>query len=258
MHTGEIICDKVSKRYRNDKLALDSISFAIPTKGTFALIGRNGAGKTTLTRILSTILELSSGNAVIDGLDVMADAKQLRERMAVVPQEARAVQWMTPSQTVTSYMMWRGLSYRESKRRTEEALGRVGLTSQADNFNRNLSGGMKRKLLVAMVMASEADLIFLDEPSTGLDPISRQELWDLLADLGHRHFVLLTTHYLEEAEQVADRIGMLNDGRMLSIGSLDDLRKDMQYQYSLKVPKGTSLPKRNRRCLWSDMMSRSR
>ena len=105
----------------------------------------------------------------------MADAKQLRERMAVVPQEARAVQWMTPSQTVTSYMMWRGLSYRESKRRTEEALGRVGLTSQADNFNRNLSGGMKRKLLVAMVMASEADLILLDEPSTGLDPISRQE-----------------------------------------------------------------------------------
>jgi len=239
---GELICEGITKVYGGGKLALSSVSFEIPAQGIFAVIGRNGAGKTTLTRILSTLLEPSSGRASIDGLDVMADAGKLRERMAVVPQEGRTVAWMTPVQTVSAYLLWRGLGYRESVRKAEEAIARVGLEEQSDRLNRTLSGGMKRKVLVAMVLASDSDFIFLDEPSTGLDPISRQELWKLLIDLGRERFVLLTTHYMEEAETVADRIGILDDGKLLTLGSMDQLRTGLKHQYSLKVSKGVQLP----------------
>jgi ABC-2 type transport system ATP-binding protein len=237
---GELVSEGLTKSYGKGKLALSSVSFAVPTSGIFTLIGRNGAGKTTLTRILATLLEPTSGRASIDGLDVMADARKLRERIAVVPQEGRTVAWMTPIQTVSSYLMWRGYSYGESRKKASEALARVGIEKYADRLNRMLSGGIKRKVLVAMVLASEVRVIFLDEPSTGLDPISRRELWDLLIAIGRERFVFLTTHYLEEAEQVSNRIGILNDGRLLSMGTLDDLRKEMKYGYSVVLPKASS------------------
>jgi ABC-2 type transport system ATP-binding protein len=240
--TGEISCADITKTYNDRKRALDSISFTIPASGIFALIGRNGAGKTTLARILSTLLEPSSGRATIDGLDVMADAKKLRERMAVVPQEGRTIPWMTPVQMISSYLLWRGLTYKEARRQAAESVAKVGLHSHADRLNSTLSGGMKRKVLVAMVIASGADYIFLDEPSTGLDPISRQDLWDILTSLSKDRFLFLTTHYLEEAEQVADRIGILDDGKLLALGSMDDLRSQMKHQYSLRVAPGADLP----------------
>jgi ABC-2 type transport system ATP-binding protein len=239
---GEIICNGIGKVFSTGKRALTSVDLTIPAKGIFALIGRNGAGKTTLTRILSTLLEPSSGKATIEGLDVMADAKLLRERMSVVPQEGRAVQWMTPLQSVSSYLLWRGLGYRESRKKGSEALAQVGLEDVADRLNRTLSGGMKRKVLVAMVIAAESDYIFLDEPTTGLDPISRQEIWNLMTELSKDRFIFLTTHYLEEAENVADRIGILDSGRLLALGSMDDLRKRIRHQYSVKVPRGVDLP----------------
>ncbi|MDD1746126.1 MAG: ABC transporter ATP-binding protein [Methanomassiliicoccales archaeon] len=239
--SGEISCDGITKAYGRGKTALSEVSFSIPAHGIFAVIGRNGAGKTTLARILSTLLEPSSGRASIDGLDIMLDAKKLRERMAVVPQEGRTVAWMTPVQTVSTYLMWRGVGYNESLRKAKEAVVQVGLEGQANQLNRILSGGMKRKVLVAMVLASDAEFIFLDEPSTGLDPISRQELWRLLIELGKDRFVLLTTHYLEEAERVADRIGILNEGRLVAFGSMEELRGRLSHQYSLKVPEAANI-----------------
>jgi ABC-2 type transport system ATP-binding protein len=167
----------------------------------------------------------------------MTDARRLRQKIAVVPQEGRAVAWISPVQTVSTYLLWRGYGYGESRRKALEALSSVGLENQANRLNRTLSGGMKRKVLVAMVLASEADVIFLDEPSTGLDPISRRELWDLLVALGKERFVFLTTHYLEEAEQLSDRIGILEDGRLLSIGTLNELRGEMNYGFSLVLPR---------------------
>ena len=235
--TGELVCKDLTKSYESQKLALKSVSFNVLTNGIFTLIGRNGAGKSTLTRILATILEPTSGKAEIDGLDVMTDARKLRDRIAVVPQEGRAVAWVTPIQTVSTYLMWRGYGYGESRKRADEALSRVGLEKYANSLNRRLSGGMKRKVLLSMVLASEAEIIFLDEPSTGLDPISRRELWDLLVDLGRERFVFLTTHNLEEAEQVSSRIGILGDGRLLAIGTLEELRNEMKYGFSLVLPK---------------------
>lgn len=238
----EIACEDVEKTYDNGKEALSAVSFTIPARGIFALIGRNGAGKTTLTRILSTLLEPSSGRATIDGLDVMADARELRDRMAVVPQEGRVIPWMSPVQMITSYLLWRGQGYREARRRAREAVATVGLEEHADQLNRTLSGGMKRKTLVAMVIASEADLIFLDEPSTGLDPISRKDLWDLLTEISHQRFLFMTTHYLEEAEAIAGRIGILDGGRLLGLGTMDELRAEVGQQYVLRFPAGTELP----------------
>jgi ABC-2 type transport system ATP-binding protein len=235
---GEMVCRDLTKVYGGKKQALASVSFRLPTNGIFTLIGRNGAGKTTLTRILATLLEPTSGSAEIDGLDVMADAAKLRERIAIVPQEGRTVSWMNPTETVTAYMLWRGYGYGESKKKAAESLATVGLEKYATTQNRQLSGGIKRKVLVAMVLASEADVIFLDEPSTGLDPISRRELWSVLIELGRERFVFLTTHYLEEAEQVSDRIGILDGGRLLGMGTLDDLRKEMKFGYSLVLPRG--------------------
>src|SRR5271155_1713070 len=121
---GDLSCEKITKVYPNGKRALSPIDFSIPTSGIFALIGRNGAGKTTLTRILSTILEPSSGRATIGGLDVMADANKLRQRMAVVPQEGRTISWTPPTQMIRSYLMWRGLGYEESRVKAVEAIAR--------------------------------------------------------------------------------------------------------------------------------------
>ncbi len=231
----EIICKNLSKRYDKDRLALDKINLSLKLNGVFSLIGRNGAGKTTLVRILSTTLLPSAGSAYIDGMNVMSEAGKIRERIAVVPQEARPIGWMTPKEMISSYLMWRGFSYRESIKRSEEALDLLGITKFANRLSQRLSGGTKRKVLVATAIASDADIIFLDEPTTGLDPISRGELWDLLLKLKKTRFIFLTTHYLEEAEILADRIGILENGKLLSVGNLHELRNKMGYPYSIKI-----------------------
>jgi len=244
MLSGTLLCDSLTKVYRESKgkKALDSVSFEVPSQGIFSLIGMNGAGKTTLVRILATQLTPTAGRATIDGLDVMREAKKIREHIACIPQEARTIPWMTPKQTVLSYLLWRGVSYYEAGRKASEALAKVGLEAQENVLNRHLSGGTKRKVLVATVLSSEADIIFLDEPTTGLDPISRQDLWTSLTRLAENRFLILTTHYLEEAERLANFIGILHRGKVVGFGTLDQLRSILKYQYSLMVTSDIRLP----------------
>lgn len=239
---NHVLCDNLTKVYKDAKhtKALDSINFSISTNGIFALIGKNGAGKTTLVRILATELEPTGGHAYINGIDVVKDARKLRETIAIVPQEARAIPWLTPKQTISSYLLWRGFTYGEARRRAVDSLAELGLENYGDQLNRTLSGGTKRKLMVATVLASDAQTIFLDEPTTGLDPISRREFWKVLRDVGKEHFTFLTTHYLEEAEQLADVIGILDRGKMLSVDTLDKLRATSKYQYIVKVQRDAS------------------
>ena len=232
----QLACDNLTKIYGNSKTkALNSVSFTIPTRGIFVLIGRNGSGKTTLVRILATELEPTSGSAKINGLDVVRETRKLRERIAIVPQEARPIPWMTPMQTVLSYLLWRGFGYGEAKRRALETLERLGLGGSLNALNRSLSGGMRRKVMVATVLSSEAEVVFMDEPTTGLDPISRREFWETLREVGKDRFTFLTTHYLEEAEQLADRIGMLDRGNLIRIGTLEQLQKSVAYNYCIKI-----------------------
>ena len=233
-----ISCDQLTKIYGHQgRKALDAVTFSVSGRGIFVLIGRNGSGKTTMIRILSTELEPTTGSASIDGIDILRSPVEIRNRIAIVPQEARTVNWMTPMQTAFSYLLWRGFSRAEAKSRSKESLERLGLKKYADSLNRTLSGGMKRKVLVATVLASEADILFLDEPTTGLDPISRREFWDILRETARERFVFLTTHYLEEAEALADDIGILEGGRLIRMGTLRSLRQSMDYSFSLRIPK---------------------
>ncbi|MCL4365157.1 ABC transporter ATP-binding protein [Candidatus Marsarchaeota archaeon] len=225
----------VTKEYEPGKKALKSFSMSIPAKGIFALIGRNGAGKTTLIRILATQMALTAGSADLNGLNVIKDADELREIIACVPQEGRAVGWLTPRQFVVSYLMWRGFTRKDATARFEKVLKELNINRYADTLNRLLSGGTKRKVLVGMVMSSEAKVLFLDEPTTGLDPISRHELWNTLMKLKKDHFIFLTTHYLEEAEVLADNIGIIEDGRLMALGTISDLRRKVKYPYSIKI-----------------------
>ena len=177
----------------------------------------------------------TSGSATIDGLDVVTQASKIRENIAAVPQEARAVPWMTPVQTITSYLMYRGYTHSNAREIALDTLRKLGMEKIEDQKNRNLSGGQKRKVLVATVLSSEAQLIFLDEPSTGLDYLSRKELWSLFTSMKRERSIVLTTHYLEEAEELADLIAMLNRGRLAAFGTMNDLRKMAKYPYSVRV-----------------------
>ncbi len=231
----QLVCKAISKRYEKGKYALKNVSFSIPASGIFALIGRNGAGKTTLVRILSTQLLPTSGKATINDLDVVRQEGELREIIACVPQEARAVGWLTARQFIIAYLMWRGFTHSEANKKAADAAKKLHIEKYLDQQNRLLSGGTKRKVLVAMVMASEAKVLFLDEPTTGLDPISRNELWSTLRELKKGHFIFLTTHYLEEAENLADKIGILEDGKLKALGTLEQLRSKVKYPYCVKI-----------------------
>lgn len=227
--------NSLSKVYSGGNNALQNVSFNLDQNGIFSLIGKNGAGKTTLVRILSTQLLPTSGSASIDGVDVVSGARKVRERIAAVPQESRAVPWMTPVQSITAYLMWRGYTHSESRQLARDILRRLGLGELESMKNRRLSGGQKRKVLVATVLASEADIIFLDEPTTGLDFISRKELWNVLTSMKKERSIVLTTHYLEEAEILGDHIAVLNTGKLVGFGTLQELRKLTKYPLSIRI-----------------------
>ncbi len=230
-----IVCRGLSKTYSKGSKALDSVSFKFEGNGILAIIGRNGAGKTTLIRILATELMPTKGTALINGIDLIKEPKKIREFIAIVPQEAKAVHWLTPKQTVVSYLMYRGIGFSQAKIKAEESLKKLALEKQINKLNRLLSGGTKRKVLVATVLSSGAKIIFLDEPTTGLDPISRSDLWKLLNTLKKEYLIVLTTHYLEEAERLADKIGIMEQGKLLAFDTLNELRKKLKYKYSIKI-----------------------
>ncbi|MGC8655506.1 MAG: ABC transporter ATP-binding protein [Thermoplasmata archaeon] len=231
----EIIAKSLTKIYDGKYKALDSVDLDINLNGIFSIIGKNGAGKTTLIRLLSTQLMPTSGTAILNGHDILREAGKVREEIAAVPQEARAVPWLTPIQTVTSYLMWRGYTFSKAKQMGLDALRSMGLEDLENQKNRKLSGGQKRKLMVATVIASEASIIFLDEPTTGLDYISRKELWEILRKLKKDRLIILTTHYLEEAEVLGDLITILDKGKIMDSGTIGDLRSKIKYPFVLKV-----------------------
>lgn len=232
----------LSKRYKDKKgkglAALKNISLDLDINGIFTLIGRNGAGKTTFIRIVSTELLPTTGKVYLDGVDVVEDPKGIRDRIAVIPQEAELIPWMTARENIYAYLLWRGFSFKEARKRTDSVLSRFKLEKYADKIPRKLSGGTKRKVLVALVISSDAKIIFLDEPTTGLDPISRRELWEVLNELKKEHLIILTTHYLEEAEELSDYIIILNKGKLVKSGTINDIRDAIGYPYAIKIFKG--------------------
>lgn len=232
---SSLVCKKLTKKYEKGAIALDKFSISVPSNGIFSLIGRNGAGKTTLIRILATELMPSSGSASINGIDVVKDADYIRQQIAVLPQEARAIPWLTARQSIYSYLLYRGFGRTEALSRVKDSLKRLGIEKYENTLNRLLSGGLKRKVLIAMILGTGAKVLFIDEPTTGLDPISRADLWNVLKELKNDYFMVLTTHYLEEAEKLADVIGILEAGKLMGKGSMKELRDKIKYQYSIRI-----------------------
>jgi ABC-2 type transport system ATP-binding protein len=211
--------DQLSKTYRSKgsepKLALDAVSFDVPRGQIFGLLGPNGAGKSTLINILAGLVVKSSGNASIWGFDIDRHPRNAKRSIGVVPQEIIFDPFFTPRETLELQAGLYGVP--KAERITDALLAAVRLTDKAHAYSRTLSGGMKRRLLVAKAMVHSPPVLVLDEPTAGVDIELRQQLWDYVRGLNQQGVtVVLTTHYLEEAEQLCDRIAIINHGKLIA------------------------------------------
>jgi ABC-2 type transport system ATP-binding protein len=214
---------KVYPSSSGQKPALDGLSFKIPNGRVYGLIGRNGAGKTTFVRIASTQLALTSGSVSVLGMDVVSRTRDVRARIACVPQESRPLYFLNTEEVVYLYLKMRGMDPVEAKRRTRDALEELSLTEYRKRLVSRLSGGLRRRALCAMVLASDAEVLFLDEPTTGLDPLARREVWKAVRRTIREHrTIVLTTHYLDEAEALSTRLALIEQGQLRLEGSPED------------------------------------
>ena len=229
----------LSKIYKGTHVpALDNISLKIEQGQIFTLLGRNGAGKTTFVRICATQLLPTSGTLKVLGYDVISHAENIRKFISVVPQEGRPLRALTPWDHVYNWLKIRGEEKFIAKIKTETILQRFELLKVKDKPAMNLSGGMKQKILVAMATAVDADLLFLDEPTIGLDPVSRRQVWNLMQDLKKEgKTILLTTHYMDEAEILSDKIVIIDNGKIVKEGNINDLRKIIPQNIRMDISK---------------------
>ncbi|GGM69873.1 multidrug ABC transporter ATP-binding protein [Thermogymnomonas acidicola] len=210
----------LEKRYRDGPHALKGINLELED-GVTSIIGRNGAGKTTLIRILSTQLEPTSGTALINGLDILKDTQEVRRNVVSIPQESGPIGILTPVELVKLFLVGRGMSFHDAHVLALKTLDQLGLREFRNAPSDTLSGGMKRKIFVAMALAANVDTVFLDEPTTGLDPLSRIEVWSAVRELDGN--VILTTHYMEEAQELSRKVVLIDNGTVLEKGTVQDL-----------------------------------
>ncbi|MFB6553403.1 ATP-binding cassette domain-containing protein [Streptomyces sp. NPDC056405] len=227
MTTPAITANGLRKSY-GDKVVLDGIDLHIPTGSVFALLGPNGAGKTTAVKILSTLVspDPASGEIRVGGHDLAADPQAVRAAIGVTGQFSAVDGLITGEENMLLMADLHHLSKQEGRRVAAELLARFDLTEAATKPASTYSGGMKRRLDIAMTLVGDPRIIFLDEPTTGLDPRSRHNMWQIIRELVTGGVtVFLTTQYLEEADQLADRIAVLNDGRIAAQGSAEELKR---------------------------------
>ncbi|MFE6592341.1 ATP-binding cassette domain-containing protein [Streptomyces sp. NPDC057781] len=227
MTTPAITANGLRKSY-GDKVVLDGIDLHIPTGSVFALLGPNGAGKTTAVKILSTLVSAdpASGEIRVGGHDLAADPQAVRAAIGVTGQFSAVDGLITGEENMLLMADLHHLSKKEGRRVAAELLARFDLTEAAKKPAATYSGGMKRRLDIAMTLVGDPRIIFLDEPTTGLDPRSRHNMWQIIRELVTGGVtVFLTTQYLEEADQLADRIAVLNDGRIAAQGSAEELKR---------------------------------
>jgi ABC-2 type transport system ATP-binding protein len=207
--------ESLTKVYEGGKLALDAVSFDVPRGQIFGLLGPNGAGKSTLINILAGLVTKTGGKAVVWGFDIDAHPRNAKRSIGVVPQEIIFDPFFTPRETLEIQAGLYGIA--RSQRRTDELLAAMHLGDKANAYSRTLSGGMKRRLLVAKAMVHSPPILVLDEPTAGVDVELRRQLWDYVRSLNRQGVtVVLTTHYLEEAEELCDRIAIINHGKVIA------------------------------------------
>ncbi len=219
--------DNLVKRYAGlkgepGKLALNGVTFDVPQGGVFGLLGPNGAGKSTLINILAGLVVKTSGHANVWGFDIDDSPRNAKRSIGIVPQEIVFDPFFTPYEVLENQAGFYGV--RRRNRRSEELLEAVRLTDKRDAYARALSGGMKRRLLIAKAMVHSPPILVLDEPTAGVDVELRRQLWELVTGLNREGVtVVLTTHYLEEAEQLCDRIAIINHGELIANKPTRDL-----------------------------------
>lgn len=223
-----ITAEGLVKRYRSGKtdvLALDGLDLTVPAGSVIGLLGPNGAGKTTTVRILATLLRPDAGRATVAGFDVVKDAQELRSVIGLSGQYAAVDENLTGRENLYLFGRLYQLSKADAKRRADELLAQFALEDAGDRTIKTYSGGMRRRLDLASALTGRPRLLFLDEPTTGLDPRSRLDLWDVIRDrVREGTTILLTTQYLEEADALANSIAVVDHGRIIARGSADQLK----------------------------------
>ena len=235
---------ELRKTYPKGVRALDGLTIAVPRGAIFALLGPNGAGKSTTVKILTTLARADSGTARVAGLDVLREARLVRHLIGCVSQKSTVDAESTGRENLTLQGQFYGLRGAELKRRVTNLLDRFGLSDAAHRVARTYSGGMQRKLDVAMALIHRPQVLFLDEPTTGLDPEARANLWAEIARLNSEGLtILLTTHYLEEADQLAREVAIVDRGRIVAQGAPEDLKAELRgdsVQVELAAPAALS------------------
>jgi ABC-2 type transport system ATP-binding protein len=207
--------------------AVDNLSIGIEEGEIFGLLGPNGAGKTTIIKMLATLLETTSGTAKVNGFDVMKQSHKVRESIGIVFQEPSSDELLTGYENMKLYAMMYGLRKEKIKKGIAEALEIVELTERKDDLVRTYSGGMRRRLEIGRSLVHKPKVLFLDEPTLGLDPAGREKMWDYISRLVEelKMTVLLTTHYMEEADSLANRVGIIDQGKIVVIDTPKALKK---------------------------------
>ncbi|RLP95636.1 ATP-binding cassette domain-containing protein [Micromonospora sp. BL4] len=224
MTTFEVVAEGLGKRYGPTR-ALDTFDLNVPAGTVYGLLGPNGAGKTTAVRILATLLRFDAGRATVAGYDVLRQPDEVRARIGLTGQYAAVDEILSGRQNLELFGRLFRLGRREARQRAGELLERFGLDEAASRSAGEYSGGMRRRLDLAASLIRTPRVLFLDEPTTGLDPRSRNQVWDLVRSLvAEGTTVLLTTQYLEEADQLANRISVIDAGRVVAEGSPDELK----------------------------------
>jgi ABC-2 type transport system ATP-binding protein len=225
-----LVADGLRKRYGRDVIAVDDVSFRVDSGTVFGLLGPNGAGKSTTVRILSTLTAPDAGSATVAGHDVLREPQQVRRRIGAVGQRVAVDRDATGRENLGLEGRLHGMRGGELRRRIDELLARFGLAQVADRIARTYSGGMQRKLDVAMALVHRPSILFLDEPTTGLDPEARAELWEEIGRMTREDelTILLTTHYLEEADKLASRLAIVDRGRIVATGSPEELKAELR------------------------------
>ena len=222
---NNIIEVKGLKKVYGNKTAVDEISFSIKENTLFSLLGVNGAGKTTTIKMLTGLAKPTCGDAVVCGKSITENIDEVKKMVNVSTQEIS----VAPNLTVRENLMFiagiYGMGREEAAARTKEMIEKFNLEEVESSRAKTLSGGWQRKLSIAMALVTDPEILFLDEPTLGLDVLARRDLWKLIAGLKKEKTIIMTTHYMEEAEELSDEIAVMIDGRIRAIGTLEELKK---------------------------------
>ena len=234
--------DNLTKTY-GDVQAVRGISFGIRRGEIFSLLGPNGAGKTTTISMLSCLIKPTAGDAHVDGHSILAEADIVRQVIGVVPQEIALYQSLSARENLLFWGQMYGMSGRALRERMAEVLETVGLTERANDRVETFSGGMKRRINIAVGLLHRPKLVFMDEPTVGIDPQSRRNILDMVKALNEQGMtVLYTTHYMEEAEELSDRIGIIDHGKLIALGTQAELAQLVGEEEALELTIGATAP----------------